>query len=220
MQVCFVSRENVNDFCCAGADVVIFGFRSIAEEVSYERELKGETKHFEDIAILSKDYKNVVVCGCMTDTMGLKRKSAVVAQNGKILGVADMLYSIDRSFNPGAGISIFDTQIGKIGLIVGTDLFFPDLLKSLSLCGCEYIICPYGEVFDGTEQVVARAYAFLYGIPIFLCGIGYSAIANGNGELCFSSPHSPILCDVERKKDFHLVESRERGRQKAERGEF
>ena len=63
--------------------VLLLGFDALGE-VSYEQELKGESMYFEEIALLSKRLKNVVICGCITNTRGLKRKSAIVAENGKM----------------------------------------------------------------------------------------------------------------------------------------
>ena len=57
MRICFVSRGTLNtfwdDYGGSDAEILFFGFQSLGE-VSYERELKGETGFFEDVAILSK----------------------------------------------------------------------------------------------------------------------------------------------------------------------
>ena len=96
MRICFVTDGGLNDFAetiTAAADVVCFSFQALGK-VSYERELKGETNLFEDVALLSKMQKNVVVCGCYTDARGIRRKSVVVAERGRILGVSDMVNRI------------------------------------------------------------------------------------------------------------------------------
>ena len=55
MRICFVSRGSLNSFWDtyggSDADIVFFGFQGIGE-VSYEKELRGETGYFEDAAIL------------------------------------------------------------------------------------------------------------------------------------------------------------------------
>lgn len=223
MRVCFVSRETVEKFSLRDgentADLIFFGFGGVDGEVSYERELKGETSYFEDVALLSKQYQCVVVCGCISDTRGIKRKSTVVAENGKILGVSDMLNCLDGEYNPGAGLKTYDTKIGKIGIAVGEDCYFPELLRTLAVCGSDFICCPFGET-DGVETILLRAGAFSYGVPISLCGEGYSALADVDGSLCFSSPCSPIAYDVEQKKEFALVETRRRGFYKKEKRDY
>lgn len=223
MRVCFVSRETVEQFSLRdgerAADVIFFGFGGVDGVVSYERELKGETAYFEDIALLSKQYQCVVVCACISDTRGIKRKSTVVAERGKILGVSDMLNCLDGEFNPGAGLKTYDTKVGKIGVAVGEDIYFPELLRTLAVCGSEIICCPFGEV-DGVENVLLRAAAFSYGVPICLCGDGYSSFSDVDGSLAFSSPHSPVSYDLEQKKEYRLVETRRRGFYKKEKRDF
>ena len=64
MRVCFVGEKDLRSFSDTldiddEADLILFGFNGVGE-VSYERELKGQTKYFEDIAVLSKKAKNIV----------------------------------------------------------------------------------------------------------------------------------------------------------------
>ena len=60
-----------------------------------------------------KGRTDVVVCGCYSDSRGIRRKSVVVADRGRILGVSDMLNQLDSSeYRPGAGIKIYDTKAG------------------------------------------------------------------------------------------------------------
>ncbi|MBE7078513.1 MAG: hypothetical protein E7380_01485 [Clostridiales bacterium] len=216
MRVGFISKGKVYDFekeISEGerlADLLLFGFNGLGE-VCYEKELKGESGYFERVATLSKTCKNLVVCGCITDTRGLKRKSVVVAEKGKILGISDMLHAVDGEVNSGGAVKLYDTEIGKIGVAVAEDLLFPDVVRSLSLCGAECILCPFGRVYDSVQSVLLRAYAYCYGVPILFCAQGYSLAAEIDGSLLFASPQSPIYLDVEWKKEYHLVEIRRRG---------
>ena len=221
MDVCFVSRGKVADFyehAYEKADVILFGFQAMGE-VSYERELKGETSYFEEIARLSRQTSSIVVCGFVTDAKGHKRKSAVVAENGRILGVSDMLNVIDGEVGSGANLRVYDTKMGKVGVVVAEDLYFPDAIAALALCGAEYIFCPYGEV-NGMERVLCRSSAFYYGLPVVLCGSGYSAVAEPSGELSFSSPRSPCIAKIENAGEYHLVETRRRGFYKPPKKEY
>lgn len=214
MKVCFVSRGSVlaakNAVLSAEAELVVGGISSVSE-VSYEKEIRGESRAFEGLASLSEETGAVVVCGCVTDTKGLKRKSAVVAEKGKILGVSDMLNVLDGEMNSGAALRVYDTNVGKIGVMVGEDLYFPEVAKALTLCGADVIVCPYGEVENGVESVLIRAFAFCYGAPICLCGVGYSAIGGVDGGLAFASPISPAVAEFDSVKEYHLVETRHRG---------
>ena len=189
--------------------LLLTGFDAVGE-VSYERELKGESICFEEIALLSKRLKNVVICGCETDTRGLKRKSAIVAENGKILGVSDMLNVVDGKENCGSALRVYETKLGKIGVIVAGDLYFPETVKALSLCGADYIVCPFGKITCNIQTVLLRSYAFCYGIPVFLCAQGYAMVVNGAGEVVFASPQSESYFDFVNVKEYHLLHTRRR----------
>lgn len=214
MKICFVSRGGISgqmkelqDVC---ADVIVGGFRSLGE-VSYERELKEETNYFEQVANLSARTGAVVICGCVTDTKGFKRKSAVVAEDGRLLGVSDMMNVVDGEMNSGAALKVYDTKAGKIGVLVAEDLCFPEMAKSLTLCGSDVIVCPYGLVENGVESVLIRAYGFCYGAPVCLCGIGYAAIGGVDGGLSFASPVNLSVAELNGAKEYHLIETRRRG---------
>ena len=215
MRICFVSSGDLSAYSEKQADfnaeVVCFSFMALGQ-VSYEKELKGETSLFEDVALLSKEGQNVVVCGCYSDSRGILRKSVVVADRGRILGVSDMINRLDTSeYRPGAGIKLYDTKAGKVGIIVAEDLYFPKVTETISLCGADLIVCIVEEMNEGLEQVLIRANAYTYGVPICLCSYGYAAAADATGKLAFASPNSPCAFDMRREQEYHIVETRKRG---------
>lgn len=223
MRVCFVSRGSPRAFSESGerggdADLFVFGFQS--GEVSYEKELKGETGHFEELALLSKERNAVVVCGFVTDTRGLKRKSVLVAENGRILGVSDMLNILDGEWNAGACARVFETKKGRMGVIVAEDLYFFEVVKALTVAGCDFIVCPFGGDAGEIERVMLRANAFCFGVPILFCSRGYSIVAEVTGEVEFASPQSPVIFPFERARTYHLIETRRRGFSKCVKGEY
>lgn len=218
MQVRFINRERLTDYAkrveekaCQhdGADITIFSFMGM-QEVSYEKELKGETANFEETAKLSKLLKSTVVCGCVTDMCGHKRKSAVVAENGRLLGVSDMLNAVDGEVSSGATLCVYETKVGKMGVVVGEDILFYDVVKALCMCGSDFLVCPYVKA-DGGAALLIRAWAYSFGAPVFFCAEGYSAAADVTGDLVFSSPQSIAEVELTRRKEYHLVETRRRG---------
>ncbi len=218
MQIRFISRGNPRVCLESGeweeeeADITLFGFYH--EEVSYERELKGESCFFESAARLSKRAQSVVVCGCITDTRGHRRKSVVVAEKGKLVGVSDMLNAVDGGYSSGAALRVYETKVGRMGVVVADDLRFPEVVKSLAICGSDFIVCPFGKM-DGMQSVLLRANAYCYGVPIYFCAEGYCMIADVTGEIAFASPQTPIRVAFSPKKEYHLVETRRRGFYKA-----
>ena len=47
----------------------------------------------------------------------------------------------ERHFHPGSEVSVFDTNVGKLGLIICYDVFFPEVSRLIRLKGAELIVC-------------------------------------------------------------------------------
>ncbi len=211
MHIRFVNRGRLEGLQELGeeVDLLLFGFEGMGE-VSYEKELKGESDFFSRVARLSGRGR-VVVCGCVTDTRGHKRRSAIVAENGRLSGVSDMLHAVDGSIGCGAELRVYETRLGKMGVLVDEDLYFEEGARALVLCGCDFIVCPFAERIGELQLSLLRADAFRLGVPLLLCGGGYCGIADPKGELAFSSPEEVAACEYSPRKEYHLVERRRRG---------
>lgn len=223
MRIGFLTGGRLSDHAAqlleSGADVIVCGFQSLGE-VSYERELRGETGLFEEVALLSKETKGVIVAGCFTDLPVGRRKSVVVAEKGRVLGVSDMLNRMDGGeYRAGAGIKMFETCPGKLGVIVAEDVCFPRVGETLSVCGADLAVCVY-EQFCGIEPVLARAQAYFFGLPFVLCGYGYAFAADIGGRVRFASPRRVSSFDLPREQEYHLVETRRRGVSRRQRSEI
>ncbi len=213
MRICFVGQGSVRAFLAREKekfDVIAFGFNGM-DTVCYEAELKGESAFFEDAARLSERAAATVVSGCVTDTHGYKRRSAVVASGGRLIGVSDALYAVDGRTGCGAALRCYPTAVGNMGVVVAEDVYFADAFRALSLCGCDFIVCPFGRVTDALQSVLLRAYAFACGVPIFFCGKGYCLLADPRGEVAFASPDSPAVYEYRAEREYHLLETRRRG---------
>ncbi len=217
MKLCMITADAMNSVFeqrlseIGEQDVVLFGFNGLGL-VSYKKELEGETEYFHDLARLSNQLKSVVICGADTDTYGVFRHSAVVADKGKILGVSDMAHSIDDSeFVAGGNFRVYDTSVGKIGVIVGEDLFFPETARVLTLCDADIIVCLLKKLDNLMPQIMLRASAFSNGVPMALCAKNYSAVADIRGNITASSTANITKVKVKIEKDYHLISSRRRG---------
>ncbi len=195
----------------SGADILVFGFNGIGL-VSYKKELNGETEYFHDLARLSKALSNVVICGCDTDTYGVFRHSAVVADKGRILGVSDMSHIVDESeFVAGSGFRVYDTSVGRIGIIVAEDLFFPEVPKILALSDADIIVCLYKKLESFMPQIMLRAGAFANGVVMAMCAENYAMVSDVRGRITAASAGEIVRVKIKTEKDFHLISSRQRG---------
>ena len=217
MQLSFITSGSVNQIFeqnlsdINGSDVVVFGFNGLGL-VSYKKELDGQTEYFHDLALVSKELSSVVISGCDTDTYGVFRHSAVIADSGKILGVSDMAHSIDQSeFASGGNFRVYDTKAGKIGIIVAEDLFFPETARVLTLCDADVIVCVMKNVQTLMPQIMLRAGAFANGVAMVLCANNYACVSDIKGRISVASCNDFVKANIKIEKDYHLIQSRRRG---------
>jgi len=217
MDVCFVTEGTVNGVwqdklaSIGKRDLLVFGFNGLGL-VSYKKELSGDTEYFQDVARLSKQISGVVISGCDTDTYGVFRHSAVIADRGVLLGVSDMAHSIgDSEFMPGGNFRVYDTGIGKIGLIIAEDLFFPEVPRVLALCDADIIVCIFNKIEDAMPQIMLRAGAFSNGVAMALCAKNYACVADLKGDITVASASDIVKTEIKIRKDYKLISSRRRG---------
>ena len=191
-------------------DLAVFGFAGLGE-VDFELELRGESEKFESAARLSKTGGCGVVCACKTLSRGIRRRSAAVADGGKLLGITDMNHVFDgENYKSGANLGLFKVGGCKVGVVVENDLSFPETFKSLSLCGCNVIVALVEEVRDNLPPLLARAYAYLYGVPVVMCAGKRAYFADITGAIA-SSAQKYCLFEFDPQNRYRLVTTRRRG---------
>ena len=217
MKITFLSRGNYTDFVLSELskvkepDVLVFS-SGIIDKLDLMGELVGKSNTFYDLCVLSKSMDCVVICACDTEVYGVLRKSAVLIDCGKLSGVSDMAHVIDESpYSPGGGYKIFDTSRGKIGIIVGEDLYFPEAPQMLSTCESDVIIAIFGRIYNHIPQLMMRAAAFANGISICMAAEGYVQICDIKGEILCATDAKMVEYNLEIIKDFHLLQARRRG---------
>lgn len=210
MKICVVCGGKVKNVCLPECDLAVFS-SDVLGDVDYEKELSGKTDKFEDVARLSKAEKCGVFCGCLTDSRGLKRKSVVVADGGKLLGITDMLHVLDgEDVKSGAGIGVYQTGGYKMGVLVGNDIFFPETVKAMSLCACNMLCVYMDETLDAMPCVLIRAYAYLYGMPVVLVSPKCAYFADITGAIASSNQEITVF-ETDPKNCYRVVTSRRRG---------
>ena len=116
-----------------------------------------------------------------------------------------------RHFRPGYQAASFDTPIGKIGLFICYDVFFPEVARLTRLQGAQLIVCisaspavrrSYFEVLTAAralENTAFLAYVNLAGIEDALQFWGGSRLISPTGEVIAKARYDEedfIICDV------------------------
>jgi len=111
------------------------------------------------------------------------------------------LFEEKRYFRPGYQAPTFDTDIGKLGLIICYDLFFPETTRLLRLEGSQFIICISAspairrKFFEALttaraiENTVFLAYVNLVGLENGLQFWGGSRIIAPNGDVILQAKY-------------------------------
>lgn len=217
MKICFVTDGTLNCVwqnkldCVSDSDLLVFGFNGLGL-VSYKKELSGETEYFQDVAKMSRQLSCVIICGCDTDTYGIYRHSAVIADKGKILGVSDTVNCIDETeYVAGGSYRVYDTSVGKIGIIVCEDLFFFESSEILAACDADVVICPFKKIVDSMPLVMARACAFSGGLAMGVCAEKFAAVSDICGNVTACSRSDIVKCSIKIERDYHFVGTKRRG---------
>ncbi|HDD69795.1 MAG TPA: carbon-nitrogen hydrolase family protein [Candidatus Bathyarchaeota archaeon] len=116
-----------------------------------------------------------------------------------------------RYFRPGYQAVAFDTEIGKIGLIICYDIFFPEVSRLTRLKGAQLIVCisaspavrkTFFEILTAAraiENTAFLAYINLVGIENGLQFWGGSRLIAPNGKVLAKAKYDEedlVMCDV------------------------
>lgn len=118
---------------------------------------------FGTIARLQKVY--LVAGSCLFYENGVFfHRSMVFGPNGDLLGAQEKLcpLGLDQSLGVSAGqsIKLFDTAIGKFGVLCGTDAYYPEFFQILSAKGACMVAVPdaHGDVLRDLLRCRAQEY--------------------------------------------------------------
>lgn len=165
---------------------------------------------------------------------GLYHNTAVVIEkDGTIAGMYRKMHIPDDPayyekfyFTPGdLGFEPIQTSVGKLGVLICWDQWYPEASRLMALAGAEILIYPTAigwESTDTTEEkerqrdawiTVQRSHAVANGIPVISCNrVGYEADPSGItkgiqfwGTSFIAGPQGEILTKTSDKKDENLV---------------
>lgn len=116
-----------------------------------------------------------------------------------------------RYFRQGYQTAVFDTALGKIGLIICYDIFFPELSRLMRLKGAQLIICISASpstrrtffetltIARAMENAAFLAYVNLVGIEDGLQFWGGSRIVGPSGKVFAQAKYDEedfVICDI------------------------
>lgn len=147
--------KQIKDVENRGADIITlpemfltgYNFSRIGDKLPSLAERK-EGKSIQKLSHLAKNLNVVIVAPIpeIRDRPDIVFNSAVIINNdGEILGSYDKSHiwtEGKKYFRPGNSLPIFETDFGKIGVMICYDAGFPEVARTLSLKGAEILIMP------------------------------------------------------------------------------
>ncbi len=166
---------------------------------------------------------------------GLYHNTAVIIdKNGSIAGRYRKMHIPDDPgyyekfyFTPGdLGFTPVETSVGKLGVLICWDQWYPEAARLMSLAGAEILIYPTAIGWDPKDSpeekqrqtdawiTIQRSHAIANGIPVISCNrIGYEASPDNQSGIEFwgnsfiAGPQGEILCQANNKENKLLIQT-------------
>jgi predicted amidohydrolase len=183
------------DIVCLGEGITVVGTSLQYTDVS--ESVPGATTRF--LGVAAKQYNMYVVAGIYERAGETVYNTAVlIGRDGNLKGVyrkaALPREEIEGGITPGGEFPVFETDFGKVGIMICWDVQFPEPARRLAMNGAEIILMP---IWGGNETLMA---ARAIENQVYLVTSGYDAPtavfdrtgrrvaeATGNGTIAFHS---------------------------------
>ncbi|UCE43569.1 MAG: carbon-nitrogen hydrolase family protein [Candidatus Bathyarchaeota archaeon] len=202
-------KKNIRQAKEKGADLVVFPELSLTgyltRDLTYglaetipgssinllERIVRGEKLHMV-FGMLERSDK---ARGVIYNTAVLLGPKGFIGKYRKMQLPTHSVFEEKRYFRPGYQLPVFETDIGRLGLTICYDIFFPEIFRLLRLKGAQFIVCisaspavrrKFFEVFTAAramENTVFLAYTNLVGLEDGLQFWGGSRIIAPSGRI-------------------------------------
>ncbi|MGE5553869.1 MAG: nitrilase-related carbon-nitrogen hydrolase [Betaproteobacteria bacterium] len=77
---------------------------------------------------------------------GFRHEAAVYGPDGTLLGRQAQTHAFRREaaagLRPSCGLSVIETRLGRLGLVIGSDAWYPEVSRILALSGAEILLFP------------------------------------------------------------------------------
>ncbi len=152
--------------------------------INFKKEIEGKGHDLVDLGRYSASLGGVTLAGGISDNCGLKRKSIFAFEKGRLNCICDM-NRYEEKYSTASGYKIICYENKKIGILVDKDLYSPDAVKALILCGVGLIINLYEGISAKKAIVSSEFYSYVYGVDFIHI--------SQNQEVAFDCYGMPIL---------------------------
>ena len=132
------------------------------------------------------------------DAKAIYNTSVLLGRDGKLVGkyrkVCLPREEIDGGITPGEEYPVFDTDFGRVGMMICWDVSYPEVARELSARGAEMILMP---IWGGNETL-ARARAIENQVYVVASGYDFrTAVYNKAGETMAAAKSQDESCVID-----------------------
>lgn len=158
----------------------------------------------------AREYHSYIIAGMLELEGGKTYDTAVlIDRQGRIAGkyrkVHLPLAEVEEGETPGNEHPVFDTDFGRIGILIYWDFFFPETVRIMRLSGAEIVFLPIaGFPGDRHWDAVTRAQAFENGVYLVASvsdGVA-SRIVNPDGEVMAETRDGLATAEIDLRKEW------------------
>ena len=139
--------------------------------------------------------------------------AALIGPSGEVVGVQRKLHIPGQEkhyFARGARPRLFDTELGRIGITICYDAFFPELARVLALGGAHFICCPFNTAarFDhpDTMRAIAQTRAIENKLFVATCNrVGQDHGLQFYGRSAAADPYGNVLAEAGEDEEILMV---------------
>ncbi|TLS38618.1 carbon-nitrogen hydrolase family protein [Pseudalkalibacillus caeni] len=199
------------------ADLILFpelaltGYFTRDKTISLAEDLEG--KSIKLLQSWARDYNIKVITGFPEVKGDSVYNSAIFINNdGMIIGTYQKCHLWDEEykyFQPGNSYPIWETDIGKIGIMICYDTEFPEVARTLALKGAQLIFAPTANMspLEHSQRIYIQARAVENQIFVATTNrVGIEEDTHFFGESAAADPFGRFLTLGEDKEEHYFVE--------------
>ena len=137
----------------------------------------------------------------------LYNAAVVIGPDGNFIGEYQKIHLLGEeklSFRPGYRFSVFDTELGVLGVMIGSDLAFPEAARALTLLGAEIICLPAAYEIEHQQEWRALTAARAIENNVFVLAanrVGEEPSRTFLGESSILAPDGSVLARLEDEEE-------------------
>lgn len=132
--------------------------------LNLDDELSGVSNFIKALCVLSRNFNNLILGATKIFCKSKTFWGTVVVDKGKFLGISDMTHSIDGAYNESNSTRVFDTSLGRIGIVSGDDIYYFETSRILRLWECNMLVYAVRGALTHNLRVLIEANAISNGV--------------------------------------------------------